>query len=153
MTAIPKQRNWIAVASAEHARRGRDDPAGGFMQVGHGKLAPLQRIRAGDHVAYYAPTTTLGRADKLQRFVSIGVVHGDQPYEADMGTGFVPWRRDVRYAPAREAPILPLIEQFDFDDDPKRWGGKFRFGLFEVNDHDFGLIAAAMHAELPGLGP
>jgi hypothetical protein len=153
MTAIPKQSNWIAVASAEHARRGRDDPAGGFMQVGHGKLAPLKRIRAGDRVAYYAPTTTLGRADKLQRFVSIGVVHGDQPYEADMGNGFVPWRRDVRYAPAREAPILPLIEQFDFVDDPKRWGGKFRFGLFEVNDHDFGLIAAAMHAELPGLGP
>ncbi|MDM0033959.1 hypothetical protein QTI33_17630 [Variovorax sp. J22P271] len=26
-------------------------------------------------------------------------------------------------------------------------------GLFEVNDHDFGLIAAAMRAELQGLGP
>ena len=35
------RKNWIAVASAEHARRGRDDPKGGFMQVGHGKLAPL----------------------------------------------------------------------------------------------------------------
>jgi len=81
------------------------------------------------------------------------VVHGDQPYEADMGNGFVPWRRDVRYAPAREAPILPLVGQFDFVDDPKHWGGKFRFGLLEVNDHDFGLIAAAMHAELQGFGP
>jgi hypothetical protein len=146
-------RNWIAVASAEHARRARDNADGGFMQVGHGKLAPLKRIRAGDRVAYYAPTTTLGRADRLQSFVSIGVVHGDQPYEADMGNGFVPWRRDVRYAPAREAPILPLIGQFDFVDDPKHWGGKFRFGLFEVNDRDFGLIAAAMHAEMQGLDP
>ena len=40
-------KNWIAVASAEHARRGRDAQLGaphalGFMQVGHGKLAPLR---------------------------------------------------------------------------------------------------------------
>jgi hypothetical protein len=151
MTATTPPRNWIAVASAEHARRGRDNPEGGFMQVGHGKLAPLKRINAGDRVAYYAPTTLLGRADRLQSFVSIGVVHGDQPYEADMGNGFVPWRRDVRYAAAQEVPILPLIEQFDFVDDPRHWGAKFRFGLLEVNDHDFGLIAAAMKADRQGL--
>ncbi len=30
-------KNWIAVASAEHARRGRDHQPPGFMQVGHGK--------------------------------------------------------------------------------------------------------------------
>lgn len=41
--------NWIAVASAEHARRGRE---GGFMQVCHGKAAPLRRMGAGDRVAY-----------------------------------------------------------------------------------------------------
>ncbi|MGJ7506907.1 EVE domain-containing protein [Variovorax sp. GT1P44] len=140
------RRNWIAVASAEHARRGRDNPEGGFMQVGHGKLAPLKRIAAGDRIAYYAPAATLGGIDKLQSFVSIGVVHGDEPYEADMGNGFVPWRRDVHYALATETPILPLIEQFDFVEDPKRWGYKFRFGLFEVNEHDIRLIADAMKA-------
>lgn len=145
-------RNWIAIASAEHARRGRDNAAGGFMQVGHGKLAPLKRIKAGDRVAYYAPTTELGVADRLQSFVSIGVVQGDAPYEADMGNGFVPWRRDVRYAAAREAPIVPLIDQFDFVEDPKHWGSKFRFGVLEVNDHDFNLIAAAMNADRQGLG-
>jgi hypothetical protein len=30
--------HWIAVASAEHVRLGQ---AGGFMQVSHGKAAPL----------------------------------------------------------------------------------------------------------------
>jgi hypothetical protein len=141
------RRNWIAVASAEHARRGRDHVGGGFMQVGHGKRAPLKRIAAGDRVAYYAPAVTQGGTDKLQSFVSIGVVHGDEPYEADMGNGFVPWRRDVRYALATETPILPLIDQFDFVEDPKRWGYKFRFGLFEVNEHDIRLIANAMRAD------
>ena len=28
----------------------------GFMQVSHGKAAPLRRIRPGDGVAYYSPT-------------------------------------------------------------------------------------------------
>lgn len=141
------RKNWIAVASAEHARRGRDDPKGGFMQVGHGKLAPLKRIAAGDRVAYYSPTTEFGHADRLQSFVSIGVVQGGTPYEADMGNGFIPWRRDVRYAPACEAQILPLIEKFDFVEDPTRWGSKFRFGLLEVDEHDIRLIADAMKAD------
>ena len=141
------RKNWIAVASAEHARRGRDNPEGGFMQVGHGKLAPLKRVAAGDRVAYYSPAAALGGTDKLQSFVSIGVVHGDVPYEADLGNGFVPWRRDVRYAVAAETPILPLIDRFDFVEDPKRWGDRFRFGLFEVNEHDIRLIAGAMNAD------
>jgi hypothetical protein len=34
--------NWIAVASADHVGRGR---APGFMQVCHGKAAPLRRIQ------------------------------------------------------------------------------------------------------------
>ena len=41
MTAI-MTKNWIAVASADHARRGRDETVPGFMQVGHGKLGPLE---------------------------------------------------------------------------------------------------------------
>ena len=40
-------RNWLAVASANHVRKGR---AEGFMQVCHGKLAPLRRIKPGDLV-------------------------------------------------------------------------------------------------------
>ena len=67
-------RNWIAIASAEHARLGREHQPLGFMQVGHGKGAPLWRIAPGDRVAYYAPATVFGGKDKLQSFVSIGIV-------------------------------------------------------------------------------
>jgi len=144
-------RNWIAVASAEHARLGRDHPGLGFMQVGHGKHAPLKRVAPGDRVAYYAPATVFGGKDQLQSFVSIGVVADGEPYQFEMGKGFVPWRRDVVYAPSQEASILPLIEQFDFVEDPKRWGYKFRFGLFDINDHDMRLIARAMKACLQAL--
>lgn len=143
----PMRDNWIAVASAEHARIGRDHLPIGFMQVGHGKGAPLRRVAPGDRVAYYAPATVYGGSDRLQRFVSIGVVQPGAPYIADMGNGFMPWRRDVRYVPAQETPIAPLIEALDFVEDPKRWGAKFRFGLFKVSDHDMTWIARAMQAD------
>lgn len=146
------RKNWIAVASAEHARRGCATPADGFMQLCHGKCAPLKRVLPGDRVAYYAPALTMGGRDKLQRFVSLGVVQTGQPYAFDMGGGFVPFRRDVAYVPAKEASILPLIDQFNFVENRQRWGYKFRFGIFEVDEHDMRLIAVAMGADLAGLG-
>lgn len=143
--------NWIAVASADHARRGRDackDLQSGFMQVCHGKRAPLARVQPGDRVAYYAPTVTMGGKDKLQSFVSIGIVQPAEPYSFDMGGGFVPYRRDVKYAKAIETPIAPLLDDFEFVEDRQRWGYKFRFGLFKISDHDMLLIAKAMQAPL-----
>jgi EVE domain len=143
--------NWIAVASAEHARRGRDactDSQSGFMQVNHGKRAPLMRVHPGDRVAYYSPSVTMGGTDRLQCFVSIGLVQPGEPYAFDMGGGFVPFRRDVQYLQANEAPIAPLLDAFEFVEDRQRWGYKFRFGLFSINDHDMLLIAMAMQAPL-----
>ncbi|MFC5520308.1 EVE domain-containing protein [Polaromonas jejuensis] len=141
-------KNWIAVASAEHAQRGRDHPGGGFMQVCHGKSGPIRRVQPDDRVAYYAPAMTMGGKDRCQCFVSIGIVGPGEPFTVDMGQGFVPWRRDVHYVSAQEASILPLLDSFDFVEDRSRWGYKFRFGLFDVSDHDMRLIARAMMADL-----
>lgn len=121
------------------------------MQTGHGKLAPLKRVAHGDRVVYYAPTTVFESGEKLQRFVSVGIVQGAEPYAFDMGDGFVPWRRDVCYVPAQETPILALLDQLNFIEDSKRWGYKFRFGLFEIDDHDLRLIARAMNASTDAL--
>ncbi len=139
--------NWIAVASAEHARRGCAVPQQGYMQVCHGKCAPLKRLQPGDRVAYYAPAVTMGGKDRLQSFVSIGLVQPGVPYAVDMGGGFVPFRRDVAYVCAQEAPITPLLERFEFVQDRARWGYKFRLGLFTVGDADMRLIAHAMQAD------
>jgi hypothetical protein len=146
------RKNWIAVASAAHARRGCAVPEQGYMQVCHGKCAPLQRVAPGDRVAYYSPTVTMGGKDKLQSFVSIGIVKPGVPYAFDMGGGFVPFRRDIAYVPAQEVSILPLLDALEFVEDRSRWGYKFRFGLFSVSDHDMALIAMAMQADAQLLG-
>lgn len=137
-------KNWIAVACATHARRGLE---GGFMQVCHGKLAPIRRLRPGDRVAYYSPTVRMGGKDTCQNFVSIGLVQEGEPYPFDMGAGFVPNRRNVAYVCAQEASILPLLDSFEFVENRQRWGYKFRFGLFDISDHDMRLIAQAMAAD------
>ena len=63
----------------------------------------------------------------------------------------MPYRRDVDYLPARETSILPLLDHFEFVENRQRWGYKFRFGLFEISDHDMRLIARAMDADLQAL--
>mgnify|MGYP001009332057 CR=1 FL=1 len=138
-------RNWIAVASAEHVRIGRGQ---GFMQVCHGKCAPLRRIAPGDHVAYYSPTDAFRGKDRLQAFTAIGVVGPGAPYQADMGGGFQPFRRDVLWHTGVETPIRPLLPLLAFTRDNKNWGYQFRFGLFEIEGRDMTLIADAMGADV-----
>ncbi|GLR79209.1 EVE domain-containing protein [Azospirillum oryzae] len=134
---------WIAVASAEHVRRGR---AGGFMQVCHGKAAPLRRIRPGDRVVYYSPTDRFGAADGLKSFTAIGTVLPGEPYQFDMGDGFIPFRRDVSWWPSEEAPIQPLLDRLELTAGVRNWGYPFRFGLLSVSQGDFDRIAEAMRA-------
>ena len=134
-------RNWVAVASAEHVRIGRSN---GFMQVSHGKAAPLRRIHPGDRVVYYSPTNALGGKDKLQSFTAIGIVKDGVPYQVDMGGGFCLFRRDVDWRTAEEATIKPLIGSLQFTATRSNWGFQLRFGLFEISEHDMAMIAVAM---------
>ncbi|AZO03218.1 MULTISPECIES: EVE domain-containing protein [unclassified Mesorhizobium] len=136
---------WVAVASAEHVRIGRKD---GFMQVNHGKAAPLRRIKPGDGIAYYSPSTVLGEKDGLQSFTAIGTVRQGEVYEGVMGGGFTPTRRDVHWREAMQAPIKPLLAKLDFTAGKPNWGYQLRFGLFEISEDDFQLIGEAMGARL-----
>jgi hypothetical protein len=135
--------NWIAVASAEHVRRGRE---GGFMQVCHGKAGPLGRIRPGDGVVYYSPSEVFGGNDGLRSFTAISTIRDAEPYQFDMGNGFRPFRRDVDWAKADETPIRPLLALLDFTAGKSNWGYRLRFGVVGISAHDFGLIAEAMDA-------
>jgi hypothetical protein len=139
------RRFWLAVASADHARRGREL---GVMQVGHGKGGPLKRPRAGDGVVYYSPTVALGGKERLQAFTNIGVVADERVYQADMGGGFRPFRRDVKFVEATEASILPLLDALELTRGKRNWGYPFRFGFLEITQRDFDTIAAAMGARV-----
>lgn len=136
-------RNWIVVASAEHVQRGR---TADFIQVCHGKSGPLRRIRQGDHVVCYSPTRSFRGSDRLQAFTAIGVVRADDAYQVDLGNGFQPFRRNVKWFDAHEAAIAPLLDALEFTAGKARWGGALRFGLLAISDHDFSCIADAMGA-------
>ena len=135
--------NWIAVASAEHVAIGR---AQGFMQVGHGKGAPLKRLHAGDRIAYYSPVRVFGGKDACQAFTAIGTVRDERVYQGVMADGFEPFRRDVDWLDADEAPIRPLLDTLSFTAGKSNWGYAFRIGLLKVGADDMALIANAMHA-------
>lgn len=138
--------HWLAVASAEHVRRGRTE---GFMQVCHGKSSPLRRIKPGDGIVYYSPGTRPGERNGPRAFTAIGTVRGDEPYRVDMGGGFRPFRRDVAWKDAEETPIQPLLDRLDFTAGRPNWGYQLRFGILAISVHDFELIAATMDAGLP----
>ena len=138
--------DWVAVASAEHVAIGR---AQGFMQVGHGKGAPLKRLHAGDRIAYYSPVRVLGGKAACQAFTAVGVVRDERVYQGDMGGGFLPFRKDVDWFDAREAAIRPLLESLSFTSGKSNWGYAFRFGLLKVTEADMDLIVRAMRAKVP----
>ncbi len=141
------RRFWVAVASADHIARAG---AGGFMQVNHGKQAPLKRLQPGDAIAYYSPVKEFGGKDSLKAFTALGLVKAGDAYQGNMGVGFKPFRRDVDWLQAKPASILPLLEKFSFTSGKTNWGYKFRLGLFEILEGDMLLIAKSMgQAELP----
>jgi hypothetical protein len=137
-------KNWIAVASAEHVRKGQSS---GFMQVCHGKEAPLRRLKPHDWVVYYSPTITYGGKDKLQSFTAIGKIAEREPYQVNMGNEFCPFRRDVLWFESQEASIMPLLNQLDFTKNKRNWGYAFRFGLIAINEHDMQQISIAMQVD------
>lgn len=136
---------WIAVASAEHVRKGQ---AQGFMQVCHGKLAPLRRLNSDDWVVYYSPTVTFGGREKLQAFTAIGKIKEGEPYQVEMEEGFYPFRRNVNWFQAQDTSIIPMLNALNFTKNKKNWGYALRFGLLEIGEDDMHKIFLAMRASL-----
>lgn len=142
---MTKPRYWIGVASKEHVVKGVEQ---GFCQLCHGKHNPLKRLTPGDWIVYYSPRTAQNGGEVVQAFTAIGQILTGEPYSFDMGGGFTPYRRNVQFITASEAPIKPLLDQLSFIKNKYSWGYVFRFGLLEIPQGDFQHIAAAMHIEM-----
>ena len=135
---------WIGVVSREHVQRGVE---GGFIQLNHGKKAPLQRLQAGDGVVMYSPRTSYPDGQPLQHFTAIGIVATGEIYQVEMSEDFKPYRVDVNFLKVEETPIKPLVERLSFIRSKTHWGAAFRFGYVKIPAQDFELIARAMGIE------
>ena len=134
-------RTWIGIASADHVAQARD---GGFVQLGHGSAAPLERLSPGDLLVFYCAKKTFTSKEPYQVFAAMGRILPGEPYRVQAARGFHPVRRDMAYYKVTPAPIRPLLTELGFIRDPKRWGLLFHRPVFEIPTRDFDRIAAAM---------
>ena len=132
---------WVIVASKDHVKNGI---ASGIAQACHGKSSPLKRMKKGDLIVYYSGKQTMGKPDKCQEFTALGKVIDDETYQVQVSEDFCPSRRNIEFLPCKDTSILPLINGLDFIQNKKSWGYPFRFGFFEINQHDFDLISSQM---------
>ena len=136
-----KTKYWVIVASKDHVKNGI---AEGFAQACHGKASPLRRMKKGDFILYYSGKMVFGKEEKCQEFTAIGQVKDDEVYQFQMSPDFCPSRRNITFFEHQDLSILPLINDLDFIQNKKSWGYPFRFGFFEINEHDFQLISSKM---------
>lgn len=134
--------HWVGVASREHVLLA---VGGGFCQLGHGKEAPLKRLAPGDRLVYYSPRAEMLDGEPLQAFTAVCEVLAGEPYQVEQSEQFKPFRRDVRYFRAREAPIRPLLPDLSFSRGKASWGQVMRRGTFRIEPADYRVIVAAMH--------
>jgi EVE domain-containing protein len=138
---MSERRYWIGVASSDHVETAVRE---GFVQLGHGKAGPLERLAPGDGFAYYSPRETYPGGPVLQAFTAIGKVAGNAMYEVNGASVERAFRRPVQYFDATAAPIKPLIDKLTFIRSKKHWGAAFRFGLVRIPEADFATVATAM---------
>lgn len=142
---MAETRYWVNTVSRDHVQRG---VTGGFTQADHGKNTRLKRLGEGDYLVFYSPRTHFCSGETLQAFTALGRISDTEPYQVEMSPDFHPWRRNMTFLDAHEAPVRPLIEHLAFIENKERWGYPFRRGLFAVSAEDFERIAAAMGAVL-----
>jgi len=136
---------WMGVASAQHARGGRD---GGFAQLGHGKHIAVKSLKKGDWIVYYSPRERMGQGAAVQAFTTIGRATSEAPYRVEQAMDFNPYRVDVDYLKdAVVAPIKPLLGALRLTrDHGANWGIVVRGPKRRLEEEDMRRIAEAMGA-------
>jgi predicted RNA-binding protein len=132
---------WINTVSRDHVMIGKKN---GIVQASHGKMQPLKRLKTGDQIIYYSPKTSLENGESLKAFTAVARILNENIYQVELSEDFKPFRIDAQYEDCKEIKIEPLIESLEFIYNKKSWGYMFRFGLFEINEHDFKLVYSKM---------
>lgn len=132
--------HWIAVISRVHARIAAQS---GFLQVCHGKAAPLRRTAAGDEVFIYCPREEMRGGARLKRVEYRCTMNDDRVYQVEQAPGFTPFRKDVTFDTGFEGRAIHDVADLELTADP-HWGMLARRGFFEVSVHDAGLLRACL---------
>ena len=125
---------WVVVASKDHVMHG---VSLGIAQSGHGKRTRLEKMHKGDGIVYYSPKAEFDGHEPLHAFTAIGVVSDDDIFQGEESPDFKPFRRKVNYQKTGEVRIEPMINELDFIRDKRSWGFTFKYGLVEIEKHDF----------------
>ena len=139
-------RYWIVVASKNHVMHG---VSLGIAQAGHGKRSGLLRMHKGDGIVYYSPKVTYEGKEPLKSFTALGFIEDEEIYQAEESPDFRPFRRRVKYIATRDTNAASLVNDLTFIHNKKVWGYVMRFGLIEIPENDFMLIARKMDADIP----
>jgi predicted RNA-binding protein len=133
------KRYWVVVASQDHVMQG---VSLGIAQSGHGKRTRLEKMHKGDGIVFYSPKAAFDGKEPLHAFTAIGVVADGEIFQVEESPDFKPFRRRVNYQRTGEVRIKPLINELDFVRDKRSWGFTFKFGLVEIERHDYEMILA-----------
>lgn len=131
----------MGVASKNHIELGKE---GGFCQFCHGKQPPAKKLNKNDWIIYYSPKVVLEEKELCQKFTAIGQIIDDKEYQVEQFSGFMPWRRNVVYYKSIDVDIRPIVNDLSFIKSKTSWGMVFRYGFFEIQETDFGLIKSLM---------
>ncbi|PCI78290.1 EVE domain-containing protein [Candidatus Aerophobetes bacterium] len=136
-------KKWLGVVSKLHVEKGVQ---GNFACVCHGKPGPISKLKAGDWLVYYSPTTNFPEGEKCQEFTGLGQVISGEVHPIEMGVDFKPYGIDMLYKKVNTVSIAELKHALSFTQ-LRSWGMRLRAGLIEITDEDFNLIQAAMLAD------
>ena len=124
----------------------------GFLQVCHGKAAPLRKTSAGDEVFIYCPRTGMGEGAVLKRVEYRCVIENDTAYQVEQEPGFMPFRKDVRFDTEFQGIPIGDVRGMELTADP-HWGMLARRGFFELGAHDAALLRRAAQGPAPAREP
>ncbi|VEJ44873.1 Uncharacterised protein [Bartonella vinsonii] len=135
-----KMKHWIAVISQDHARLAAKL---GFLQICHGKAAPLQKTSKGDEVFIYCPRSEMGTGKILQTIEFQCVFKDNHIYQVEQVPDFKPFRKDAVFNKQAKPVVLKEVQSLEFLSNP-HWGMLARRGFFEITTHDATQIRKAM---------
>lgn len=129
-------KHWLAIISLEHANIAASS---GFLQVCHGKAAPLHRTSAGDEFFIYSPRMGMSSGESIMAITYRGTFDDDLVYQVEQAPGFTPFRKDVTFDQGfRRVPIRSIVEM-ELTANPN-WGLIIRRGFVELSAADAARI-------------